>query len=349
MSEHTHVHTEISGASVFKAILIVLAFVFLYLLKDILIVFLFAIVIASAVNPFANWLEKKGLPRLLSVVLLYVVTFGLLIFILSLVIPFASSDLAQLTTLFPKIVEKLTSSLETVQEHSSKYFDVVSEVQNILDTLSSYLQQISQSALSLLISIFGGLFSFVAVIIISFYLSVMRNGIESFLTSVIPAKYEGYTINLWKRAEHKVGRWLQGQLLLALIVGLVVYIGLTFLNIRFALVFGLLAMFLEIVPVAGPILAAIPAVILAFLQSPTMGLWVVVFYLAVQQLENHILVPLVLGKTTGLNPVVVILALMVGAKLSGIAGAILAVPVATVFVEVLEDMARNKAARSSSS
>jgi len=344
MTEHSHLHIEISSTSVLKAILVVLAFVFLYLLKDILIVFLFAIIIASSVNPFANWLERKGLPRILGVVLIYLVTFSLLVFILSLVIPFASADLSQLTTLFPRIVEKLTSSLENVQEQGSKYFDVVSEVQNLLDTLSSYLQQVSQSALNLLISIFGGLFSFIAVIIISFYLSVMRNGIENFLASVIPAKYEGYAISLWKRAEHKVGRWLQGQFLLALIVGLIVYIGLSLMGIRFALVFGLLSMLLEIVPIAGPIIAAIPAIALAFLQSPTLGLWVLVFYTAVQQLENHILVPVVLGRTVGLNPVVVILALMIGAKLAGIAGAILAVPVATVFVEILEDMARHKEA-----
>ncbi|MDP2647686.1 MAG: AI-2E family transporter [Candidatus Yanofskybacteria bacterium] len=342
MAENNHIHVELSSTSILKAILLVLFFILLYLLRDILIVFLFAIIVASAVSPFVTWLEKRGLPRLLAVILIYLVVFGLFVFVLSLVIPFASSDLSQLTTFFPRIVEQLSSSLEDAQQGAPEYFDFVGEIQNLLETLSSYLQQISQSAVNLIVSIFGGVFSFIAIVIISFYLSVMRNGIESFLTSVLPQKYEGYAISLWKRSEVKVGRWLQGQLLLALIVGLIVYIGLSLMGIRFALIFAILAMALEIVPIAGPILAAIPPVILAFLEDPTLGLWVVLFYILVQQFENHILVPLIIGKSTGLNPVVVILALLIGGKLGGIIGAIIAVPIATVIVEVFDDLAKHK-------
>ncbi len=325
-----------------KAILLVVFFLLIYLLKDILVVFLFAIIIASAISPFAAWLESKGLPRLLGVLLLYLTVFGLIVLVLSLIVPFVSQDLVQLTAVFPKIVEKVSTSLDTVQRGSSGYFDFVSEIQNLLDVLSNYLQEFAQSAIGLVVSIFGGVFSFVAIIIISFYLSVMRRGIENFLSSVAPARYEGYAIDLWKRAEIKVGRWLQGQLLLGLIVGLVVYVGLSLMKIKFAIVFGLLVMVLEIVPVAGPVLAAIPAVLFAFIQDPTMALWVILFYVVVQQLENHILVPLVLGKTTGLNPVVVILALLIGARLAGIAGAILAVPTATIIVEIIDDLAKHK-------
>ena len=342
MAEHQHVHIEISATSVLKVLLMVLFFVLLYLLKDILIILLFAIIIASAIAPVANLLESKGLPRLLAVLLLYLVIFGVVLLAVSLVVPFISQDLVQLTTVFPEIVRRVSTSLDTVQQGAPRYFDFVSEIQNLLDVLSNYLQQFSQSAFNLVIGIFGGIFSFVAIIVISFYLSVMKRGIESFLSSVVPARFEGYAIDLWQRSEVKVGRWLQGQLLLALVVGLVVYIGLSLMKMKFALIFGLLSMVLEIVPVAGPVLAAIPAIILGFVQSPTLGLWVFVFYTAVQQLENHLLVPLVLGRTTGLNPVVVILALLIGGRLAGIPGAILAVPIATVLVEILEDLAKHK-------
>ncbi|MEK7125058.1 MAG: AI-2E family transporter [Patescibacteria group bacterium] len=337
-----HLHIEISSGSILRAIALILFFVLLYLLKDILVVLLFAIIIASAVSPFANWLESKKFPRLLSVLMLYLMIFGAVILLVSLVVPFVSSDLVQLTSIFPKIVDKVSSSLDVVQQGSPRYFDFLSEVQNLLDLFSNYLQQISQSAISLLISVFGGMFSFVAIIVISFYLSVMKKGVEAFLESVVPRRYEDYAVDLWQRAETKVGRWLQGQLLLALVVGLVVYVGLSLMGMKFALVFGMLAMLLEIVPVAGPVLAAIPAIFLAFIENPTLGIWVLVFYIVVQQLENHILVPIVLGKTTGLNPVVVIIALLVGANLAGIAGAILSVPLATVLVEVLDDIAKHK-------
>jgi predicted PurR-regulated permease PerM len=199
--------------------------------------------------------------------------------------------------------------------------------------------------LGLAVSVFGGLFSFVAILVISFYLSVMKNGIENFLASVVPDRYEGYVTDLWRRVEVKVGLWLQGQMLLALIVGLLVFIGLTLLKVKFALLFGILAMLLEIVPIAGPVIAAIPAILMAFVQAPTLGLWVLIMWVAIQQTESHALVPLILGKTTGLNPVVVILAILIGAQLAGIVGALLAVPVATIFVEVLDDMARLKSSR----
>jgi predicted PurR-regulated permease PerM len=314
----------------------------LYLLKDVVIILLFAIVLASAVSPFATWLEKKGIPRLFSVLMLYLLVFGLMLLVSSLVIPSISQDISKLTSVFPTIIQKLSSSLDNVQSGTNGYFDFVGEIQNVLDFMSGYLQQFSQSALSLVVNIFGGFFSFVAIIVISFYLSVMKNGIENFLQSIIPKRHEEYAISLWKRSEVKLGRWLQGQMLLGLIVGLIVYVGLSIMGVNFALVSGILAMLLEIVPVAGPVLAAIPAITLAFIQDPTLGLWVIVFYTVVQQIENHLLVPIVLGKSTGLNPIVVILALLIGGNLAGISGGILAVPVAAVVVEIFDDLAKHK-------
>lgn len=343
MAEHQTL--DISTASILKAIVLVLFFIFIYILKDVLIVFLFGLIIASAISPFANWLDQKGFPRLWGVILLFLTIVGLLALIASLVIPSLSADIDQLITTLPKVFEKVSTSLENVQQGAPAYLDFVSEIQNILNGLSSYLQQSSQSVVGLVVSVFGGVVAFIAVLVISFYLSVTKKGIDNFLESVVPEKYESYVKDLWKRSERKVGLWLQGQLLLALIVGLVVYVGLSLMGIRFALVLGLLALVFEIVPVVGPVLAAIPAIILAFIQNPTLGLWVILFYVAVQQLENHILVPIVMGKTIGLNPVVVIIALLVGSQLAGIAGMILSIPLATVIVEVLDDMAKKKESR----
>src|SRR3989338_369266 len=343
MAEHQTL--EISTGSIFRTIVLVLFFVFLYVLKDVLIVFLFGLIIASAISPFSNWLDQKRFPRLWGVLALFLVVLGLLGLIASLVIPSITADIDQLITTLPTVFEKVSVSLENVQQGAPVYLDFVSEIQNILSGFSSYLQQSSQSVVGLVVGIFGGFISFLAVLVISFYLSVTKKGVESFLESVVPEKYESYVKDLWKRSERKVGLWLQGQLLLALIVGLVVYVGLSLMGIRFALIMGLLAFAFEIVPIVGPVLAAIPAVILAFLQGPAMGLWVVIFYVAVQQLENHILVPIVMGRTVGLNPVVVIIALLVGGNLAGIAGMILSIPVATVIVEVIDDMANKKESR----
>src|SRR3989344_4582615 len=150
MNNINHVH--ISTSTILKGILWIIFFILLYILKDVIIIFLFAIIIASAITPFANWLDYKKISRLFGVLMLYLFIFGSLIFVLS---------------------------LENVQQGSPQYFDFVSEIQNILDTFSVYLQQASQSGVSIIVSIFGGVVSFVAIIVISFYLTVMKGGIES--------------------------------------------------------------------------------------------------------------------------------------------------------------------------
>src|SRR3989338_4399280 len=239
MPDHTHV--EISTSTILRFILVILFFVFLYILKDVLIIFLFALIIASAISPFANWLDEKRFPRLLGVLLLYLVVLALVIAILSLIIPYISQDISQLVSTLPQLVTKVSTSLDKVQQGSPQYLDFLSEIQNILQGFSDYLQQSSQSILGLVISIFGGVMSAIAILIISFYLSVTKKGIENFLGSVVPERYEDYVVGLWKRSEIKVGQWLQGQLLLGLIMGLLVYVGLSLMGIKFALVLGILA------------------------------------------------------------------------------------------------------------
>jgi len=334
---------EISVASIFRVVFILLALVFAYLLRDVVMVILFAVIIASGITPFANWLDRVKFPRLLGVLLLYISVFVLAIFLLSLMIPFISGEMNQLVKDLPNFISKVSVSLEKAQDVSGRYVDFFSELQNMLDVVSNYLQTSSSSVFSLVVSIFGGIISFVSIIVISFYLSVMRGGIENFIRSVVPSKYEGEVIRVWRRSENKVGRWLQGQLLLALIVGVAVYVTLSLLGVRFALLLGIITMVLELVPTVGPVLSAIPGVILAFSQSPTLGLWVLIAYVVIQQLENHILVPIVLGKTTGLNPVVVIVALLIGVKLAGVIGMVLAVPVAAVLVEIIDEMVKKSA------
>mgnify|MGYP001572470221 FL=1 len=339
------VQLEIASSTIIKVVLLILLFVFLYILKDVVVIFLFALVIASGISPFANWLDERGFPRVVGVLALYMIVLGLAVFVLSLVVPYISDDINRLIGVLPKVVEQVSSSLETAQNSSPQYLDFLGEIQNILSSFSSYLQQASQSVVGLIISVFGGLFSFVAILIISFYLSVTRKGVESFLGSVVPEKYEDYVISLWKRTEIKVGKWSQGQMLLGLIVGLAVYVGLSLMHVKFALLLALLMMVLELVPMVGPVVSAIPAVILAFLQSPVLGFWVLVLYIVVQQLENHILVPIILGRTLNLNPVVILIALLVGQTLAGIPGMILAVPISTIIVEMLDDVARQKESR----
>lgn len=334
---------EISWGTIFKVVLITLILIFLYLVREVIAVLIFSIIIASAITPFTDWIDRKKFPRLFGVLILYLAIFFLIAFVLSLIVPFMSQEFSQLSETLPKMIAKVTASLEKVQtDEGSRFFGIISDLQIFLDGISQFLQESSQSAVGFLIKVFGGIVSFIAIIIISFYLSIMKEGIDYFLSSIVPDKYENYILNLWHRSQKKLGQWFQAQILLSLIIGLFTFVGLSLLKIEFALILSVLAMILELVPTAGPVLAAIPAVALAFTQSPSLGFWVIILYIVIQQVENHILTPIIMGKSLGLNPVIVILALLMGAKIAGILGMLLSVPIATIMVEFFNDLAEKK-------
>ena len=196
-------------------------------------------------------------------------------------------------------------------------------------------------------TVFGGVLSLILIIVLSFYFAVQEDGVGKFLRIVLPLRYEDYVLGLWKRSEYKIGRWLQGQLLLGLLIGVLVYLGLMILGVPNALLLAIFAAFFEIIPVFGPILAAIPSTLIAVTQSgPTLALLVIGFYIIIHQFENQLIYPLVVKKVVGIPPILVILALLVGFKLAGVLGIILSVPVSAVLVEILDDVQKDKQARS---
>ena len=154
---------------------------------------------------------------------------------------------------------------------------------------------------------------------------------------MVPFKHQAYSTALTDKIQNKIARWLLGQLILSGFIFLFTYIGLSVLGVRSALALALLAGLLEIVPYLGPILSAIPAVFVAFVQAPPLALFTGLLYLVVQQVENYVLVPKIMGRTIGANPVVILVAVLVGFKLAGIVGMLLAVPVVSAIQVFLDD------------
>jgi len=144
------------------------------------------------------------------------------------------------------------------------------------------------------------------------------------------------------KIEYRLGGWIRGQVLLCTMIGIACYVGLRLLGIEYALPLALIAAVLEIVPVIGPIISAIPAVIIAYVTSPSLAIAVIALYTLIQQLEYHLIVPSVMKTAVGLKPIVTIIALMVGGKLLGIAGAVLAIPILIVIMELSEEIMRQK-------
>jgi predicted PurR-regulated permease PerM len=152
-----------------------------------------------------------------------------------------------------------------------------------------------------------------------------------------------YVLNLWKRSQDKIGKWMQGQIVLALIVGVLLYLGLTILGVPYALLLAVIAAFFELIPIFGQIIAAVPAVLIAFGHGGvTEALLVVGLYLVVQQFESHLIYPIVVKKVVGIPPLIVIIALLVGYKLLGFLGVLISVPIAGAVQELVSDIGESK-------
>lgn len=357
--EETAIH--ISSSTIIRTILIVALFAVAWFLRDIILVVLTAVVLASAIEPLIRFIVRHGIPRLLGLVLTYIFGAAFLAGILYFFVPAILDDVSRLARVAPQYFDLSSLGVGTQDGGvasralgSTPLSPRVTGIEqgllagaNLLDIFKNGIEEggVVHSASVL----FGGFLSFVLIIVLSFYLSAQERGIENFLRLLSPAKSRSYIVDLWKRSQTKIGLWFQGQLLLGLLVGVLAFLGLSVLGVSSALFLAFLMMIFEIIPVFGPILGAVPGIAVAFTEGMrgvppgvTAGLFVALFYFIIQQFESHLIYPLVVRKVIGIPPVLVILALVVGAKLAGFLGILLAVPVTAIIMEFLNDVARER-------
>ena len=328
----------ITTGTVIKIIAVLIMVAFLYFIRDIMMSVLFSLVIASGVDPAATWFQKRKIPRVLAVIIVYLITFSFLGGMFYLIIPNTFKELTSFADKFPSYLEKPFEAGTVDKIFGNLPSFARDALGGFLGNIADYVSSFSTGFFGIASAAAGGAVSFILVIVLSFYLSMQENGVENFLKIVIPARHENYAVGLWQRWKKKIGLWLQGQILLGFIVGVLVYIGLTLLQVEYALTFALLAAIFELIPIFGPILSAIPPVVVALVQSPFLALEVGILYIIIQQFENHLIYPLVVRKIVGVRFIMVILALVIGAQIGGFFGLLLAIPLAAVVIEVLDDL-----------
>lgn len=331
---------EISWNTVWKVLFVVLLVLFLYAIRDVVAIILFSLVIASAVDPLAVWFQKRGVSRILTVLLVYVLFFSLFGLAIYLIIPPILSELGELSRALPSYLEKITSFVRQIQPTAEQ--DLLVNVKGFLEQVEGNLGSIASNTLAAATNIFGGVTSAILIVIISFYLSIREHGIDNFLRAIIPVVHENYVMGLWVRSKRKIGQWAQGQLLLGFIVGVAVYAGLFLLGVKYALILGIIAGIAELVPIVGVMVSGTTAVLLSAAQEPFLGVMVLLLFVIIQQLENHVIVPQVMRRIVGLSPLVIVLSLLIGLRLGGILGMLLAIPVAAVIVEFWSDFEKKK-------
>lgn len=335
----------VSTSTIIRVIIIGLLFYAAYLLKGLLLILLMAVVIASSIEVGTKMFLKRGIPRLLAVIFIYLVT-GLLLLgtIYFILLPLLSESTQVLNTLPGYLSSESiqTSTFLSNQPFVSNFSNTI-DLKDVVQQINIIINNLTSGTFNTVAGIFGGILNSILIVVISFYLSVKEDGVHNFLKIITPLKHEVYVLSLWKRAQHKIGLWMQGQLILAVIMGVLVFLGLTLLNIPNALLLAVLAGVFEIIPLFGPILASIPAIALSFMGGGISSVILVAgLYLIIHQFENHLIYPLVVKKVTGVSPVISIVALVAGFELAGFLGLILSVPIATVLIEFFDDLERDK-------
>ncbi len=329
---------DISWAGLWRILFFVALIAVMYSGLRILLGLFLALVISSGLEFMVNFLEKRGLPRPLGVILIFLVFALLLVFVIYTLIPLTIIDLNSTITSFSKLATK---------SWWGPFLNLrAAEGANVLlSRLSSQLFADDASPLSAISNIIGGFALTASILVSSFYLSLYRDGVERFIRAVLPANLEEVALVIYERSRRKVGYWFRSQILLSLTMGALVLMALLILGVPHALLLAILAGVFELVPFIGPILAGAAAVVAAFTASPALGLYTLIVFVALQQIENHILVPLLIGKTVGLHPVIVIIALLLGAEVGGFLGILISVPAAVVLQEVIEDWSSKKRPR----
>jgi predicted PurR-regulated permease PerM len=340
-----------SGTIVKGLFILALAWAFIQLSWVILDV-LVAIVIASAIEPGVKKLMYYRFPRILGVLTIYLLLFATFFVIFYFFIPSVLEDMATFISQLPNYLDAFTrvgafdqyaQILGVATPSQISIDDVMQSVRGGLNISGTFTNAFSAAA-----QVFGGFFSFIIIVVFSFYFAVLETGVDDFLRIIVPKKHQRYILGLWKRSQHKIGLWMQGQLLLGFLMGVFVFLGLTILGVKHALLLAVIAGVFEIIPVFGPTLAAVPAVAMAFVNGgfimgvfvsgPVMGLVVIGLYVILQQFENHLIYPLVVTRVVGVPPLLVILALIIGGELAGFLGIILAVPLAATLQELARDI-----------
>ena len=309
-------------------------------LRGILLQLLLAIILAAGLGPGVDWLQSRGIPRGPAVLLIYITVIAAIVLFGVAVIPPVIHEIEGVVRNAPTYGERLVGALGDLRTQYPFLPPLDEQLVAQLRGLSNHIGAIATRALSvarLALGIFSGVLDGILVLLITLYLVVDGERVRDYLLSFLQPRQAARARLVTDRMGPRIGGWLLGQIALSVTIGVVSYVGLTILGVDGALLLAVIAAIGEVIPIVGPIGSAVPAIIVALTQSPLLALATAGLYLAIQQLENNLLVPKIMERAVNLHPLAVILALLSGSELLGIAGAIVAVPVAAAVAVVLDE------------
>jgi len=332
---------SITVGTVIKAVFVLLALYVCYIIKDILAILFVSLILASAIDPWVDKMQSWKVPRAIGVSFIYLVATVVIGLVIYLLIPPITQQFSSLSENFPQYVEKVSTGYNFLRDFSIKY-GVLDKIKTSIGSLEENMNVAIEGVFSTLSGFFGGIVSFFVILVITFYMVVEEDAMKKIIWSLAPPKRQPYIMQLINRMQRQVGYWLRGQLILMFLVGFFTWFGLLFIMPEYALVLGLFSGITEIIPYLGPFLGLIPAVFLALTINPFLALLVIILYIIIQQVEGNILVPKIMQRAVGLNPLISIAVIMAGLKMAGIVGGLLSIPVATAASVALKDWIKMK-------
>lgn len=341
-------HLSISTGTMVRVVLVIVCVFLAWILRDLILIILTAIVVASFVDSSIPHLQNIGVNRILGIIILYAASLLTMFGLFYLFAPLLITEIYNLSTFlsayFPDasflnfFQNEAFSGAKSIVSSLSGHFSIAT----LLSVSKAFILNLSGGFFQVLSVAFGSIFNFILIIILSFYFSIQEKGIESFLKIIVPLKYDNYVADLWTRSSHKIGLWVRGQMLVGFVVGILIYLILSLLGIEYAFLLAIIAGIMEMVPY-GIWVAFIPALAFSYLSSGiSSALMTAGAYLIVHQFEVFLFAPLIIKKIVGLSPIVIILAVVIGFELSGFWGAILAIPLAVIVMEFLNDIEKDK-------
>lgn len=310
---------EISSKTIIFTVTFILLLSVVWLIKDLIFSLFIAFIIAGALRQPVDFLERKRIPRSISSFVVYFIFIFIIFYLFALILPPLAREIIVLSKNLPNIIINVFPNL-------SSNFN--------LGFLSNNIPSLANQTLNLIKSAFSNVIFVSSILFFGFYFLIEKNIVHLLLGNFFDDIELNRISLISERAQKRMSSWFWGEIFLMIVVGLLTYIGLSLMGIKYALALAVLSGLLEVVPNLGPIAAAVPAFFIGLSQSYVTGLSIAALYFVIQQLENNLIVPLVMKKALGIHPIVTLIALIIGGKLAGIMGVILAIPT-TIFLETI--------------
>ncbi len=327
---------DLSWDTIFKITVSIIAFYILFQVKDIVIWFIFALIISILFNPGIDFLVKFKIPRVVATSLIYLSVFGLLTVVMYFVISVLVSEIEQFSQVMPIYFRDVSPILMDFGIHA------LEDAEMFIESVRGSLREMTTALFSASFALFGGLFTTFFVMTMAFFISLEGKLIERAVVVIFPKKYESYAFSLWKRSQKQVSGWFLSRILSCLFVGAAIYISALILGVGYPLSMGLIGGIFNFIPYIGPLASGAFIVLITAMDNITKAVFILTAFMIIQLIESGVLTPVLSKKFIGLSPVLVILALAIGGTLWGFLGALLAIPLAGITFEFVKEFLERK-------